>query len=152
MSRAQRFAFLAVAAVIAVLAVILIGGGGDDESDTATTTSETTPTPTPDEPDPDADATETPTATPTPTPTPTPVPLLQGGKVTKLRYTEDETVKFRVTSDVDEEVHVHGYDIAKDIPAGETVTVSFPADITGIFEIEYEHAGEQIGQLRVDPK
>src|ERR1044071_8057141 len=150
MSRGQRFTFLAIAAVIAVLAVILIGGSDDDDGDAATTTSQTTPTPTPDEPDPDADATETPTETATPTPTP--VPLLQGGKVTKLRYTEDETVKFRVTSDVDEEVHVHGYDIAKDIPAGGTVTVSFPADITGIFEIEYEHAGEQIGQLRVDPK
>jgi pyruvate/2-oxoglutarate dehydrogenase complex dihydrolipoamide acyltransferase (E2) component len=149
MSRAQRFTFLAIAGVIAVLAVILIGGG-EDENDTPTTTSQTTPTP--DEPDPDADATETPTETPTPTPTATPVPLLQGGKVTKLRYTEDETVRFRVTSDVDEEVHVHGYDIAKDIPAGETVTMSFKADITGIFEIEYEHAGEQIGQLRVDPK
>jgi FtsP/CotA-like multicopper oxidase with cupredoxin domain len=147
MSRAQRFTFLAIAAVIAVLAVILIGGG-EDENDTATTTSETTPTPTPDEPDPDADATETPTATPTPEP----LPLLKGGKVTKLRYTEGETVRFRVTSDVPEEVHVHGYDIAKDIAAGATVTVSFKADITGIFEIEYEHAGEQIGQLRVDPK
>jgi FtsP/CotA-like multicopper oxidase with cupredoxin domain len=151
MSRAQRFTFLAIAAVIAVLAVLLIGGGEDD-SDTATTTSQTTPTPTPDEPDPDPDATETPTETPTATPTPTPTPLLQGGKVTKLRYTEDDTVRFRVTSDVPEEVHIHGYNIAKDIPAGETVTVSFKADITGIFEIEYENAHEQIGQLRVDPK
>ncbi len=147
MSRAQRFTFLAIAAVVAVLAVVLIGGG-EDENDTATTTSETTPTPTPDEPDPDADATETPTETPTPEP----LPLLQGGKVTKLRYSEGDTVRFRVTSDVPEEVHVHGYDIAKDIAAGATVTVSFKADITGIFEIEYEHAGEQIGQLRVDPK
>jgi FtsP/CotA-like multicopper oxidase with cupredoxin domain len=149
MSRAQRLTFLAIAAVIAVLAVVLIGGSEDD-TDTADTTSQTTPTPTPEDPDPDA--TDTPEATPTATPTPEPPPLLQGGEVTKLRYTEGETVRFRVTSDVDEEVHVHGYDIAKDIPAGETVTVSFKADITGIFEIEYEHAKEQIGQLRVDPK
>ena len=88
----------------------------------------------------------------TATPTPEPLPLLKGGEVTKLRYTEGETVRFRVTSDEPEEVHVHGYNIAKQIGAGETVTVSFKADITGIFEIEYEHAGEQIGQLRVDPK
>lgn len=145
MSRAQRFAFLGIAAVIAVLAVVLIGGG-KDESDTPTTTSETTPTPTPDEPDPDD------TATPTPTATPEPPPLLEGGKVTKLRVTEGDTVSFRVVSDVPEEVHVHGYDIAKDLEPGKVVTVSFKGDITGIFEIEYEHAGEQIGQLRVDPK
>jgi hypothetical protein len=143
MSRAQRLTFLAIAAVIAVLAVVLIDGSEKD-AETGDTTSQTTPTSTPDEPDPDD--------TPTATPTPTPVPLLEGGDVTKLRFTEGETVRFRVTSDVDEEVHVHGYDIAKDIPAGETITMSFKADITGIFEIEYEHAGEQIGQLRVDPK
>lgn len=146
MSRAQRFTFLGVAAVIAVLAVVLIGGD-KDESDTPTT-SQTTPTPTPDEPDPD----DTPTPTPTATPTPEPPPLLEGGKVTKLRFTEGDTVTFRVVSDVPEEVHVHGYDIAKDLEPGKVATMSFKGDITGIFEIEYEHAGEQIGQLRVDPK
>ena len=145
MSRAQRFTFLGMAAVIAVLAVILIGGG-KDESETPTTTSQTTPTPTPDEPEPDE------TATPTATPTPEPPPLLKGGDVTKLRFKEGDTVTFRVVSDVPEEVHVHGYDIAKDLEPGKVVTVSFKGDITGIFEIEYEHAGEQIGQLRVDPK
>lgn len=147
MSRAQRFIFLGVAAVIAVLAVVLIGGD-KDESDAPTTTSQTTATPTPDEPDPD----DTPTPTPTATPTPEPPPLLEGGKVTKLRFTEGDTVTFRVVSDVPEEVHVHGYDIAKDLEPGKVVTMSFKGDITGIFEIEYEHAGEQIGQLRVDPK
>jgi hypothetical protein len=141
MSRAQRFIFLGVAAVIAVLAVALIGGD-KDESDAPTTTSQTTPTPTPDEPDPDD----------TPTPTPEPPPLLEGGKVTKLRFTEGDTVTFRVVSDVPEEVHVHGYDIARDLEPGKVVTMSFKGDITGIFEIEYEHAGEQIGQLRVDVK
>ena len=145
MSRAQRFTFLGIAAVIAVLAVVLIGGG-KDESETPTTTSQTTPTPTPDEPEPDE------TATPTATPTPEPPPLLKGGDVTKLRLKEGDTVTFRVVSDVPEEVHVHGYDIAKDLEPGKVTTVSFPATITGIFEIEYEHAGEQIGQLRVDPK
>src|SRR6185295_5332661 len=151
MSRAQRFTFLLIAAVIAVLAVVLIGGG-KDESETPTTTSQTTPTPTPDEPDPEDTATPTPTPTPTETPTPEPPPLLEGGKVTKLRFTEGDTVTFRVVSDVPEEVHVHGYDIAKDLEPGKVVTMSFKGDITGIFEIEYEHAGEQIGQLRVDPK
>ena len=128
MSRAQRFTFLGIAAVIAVLAVVLIGGG-KDESETPTTTSQTTPTPTPEPP-----------------------PLLKGGDVTKLRFKEGDTVTFRVVSDVPEEVHVHGYNVAKDLEPGKVVTVSFKGDITGIFEIEYEHAGEQIGQLRVDPK
>jgi FtsP/CotA-like multicopper oxidase with cupredoxin domain len=141
MTRAHRFTFLGIAVVIAVVAVIFIGGGEDEATETADTPPTVTPTPD------DADATATATATPTPEPP----PVLQGGKLTKLRYREGETVRFRVTSDAPEEVHIHGYDIAKEIAAGETVTVTFKADLTGIFEIEYENAHEQIGQLRVDP-
>jgi hypothetical protein len=139
MSKSQRLTFLGIAVVIAIVAVVVLTGGDE----TGTSDAETTPTATPD---------EAATATPTGTPTPPPPPLLQGGKVTKLEFTEGETVKFRVTSDVPEEVHVHGYDIAKDLEPGKVTTVSFPATITGIFEIEYEQAGEQIGQLRVNPK
>jgi hypothetical protein len=47
---------------------------------------------------------------------------------------------------------VHGYDLTKNVAAGQTVTMSFKAGITGIFEIEFEHAREEIAQLRVDPK
>ena len=60
-------------------------------------------------------------------------------------------MRFRVTADEDEEIHVHGYDIEEEVPAGETINVSFPATITGIFEIEFHHSEEQIGSLRVDP-
>ena len=139
MSKTQRLTFLGIAVVIAIVAVVVLTGGDE----TGTSDAETTPTATPD---------EAATATPTGTPTPPPPPLLQGGKVTKLEFTEGETVKFRVTSDVPEEVHVHGYDIARDVEPDKVTTVSFPATITGIFEIEYEHAGEQIGQLRVNPE
>jgi hypothetical protein len=147
MSKTQRLTFLGIAVVIAIVAVVVLTGGDETGSSSAETTPSPTPTATADEP-----AAETATATPTPTPTPPPPPLLKGGKVTKLEFTEGETVKFRVVSDTPEEVHVHGYDIAKDLEPGKVTTVSFPATITGIFEIEYEHAGEQIGQLRVDPK
>jgi hypothetical protein len=146
MSKTQRLTFLGIAVVIAIVAVVVLTGGDETGTSTAETTPSPTPTATADEP-----AAETATPTPTPTPPPPP-PLLKGGKVTKLEFTEGETVKFRVVSDTPEEVHVHGYDIAKDLEPGKVTTVSFPATITGIFEIEYEHAGEQIGQLRVDPK
>jgi FtsP/CotA-like multicopper oxidase with cupredoxin domain len=141
MSKTQRLTFLGIAVVIAIVAVVVLVGGGE----TDTSDAETTPTAAADEP-------AAQTATPSATPPATPTPLLQGGKVTKLEFTEGDTVKFRVTSDVPEEVHVHGYDIAKDLEPGKVTTVSFPATITGIFEIEYEHAGEQIGELRVNPE
>ena len=71
--------------------------------------------------------------------------------MTKLRFKQGETVRFRVRADVADHVHVHGYDLMKDVEPGKTITFSFPAKITGIFEIELEDAGEQIAQLRVDP-
>lgn len=148
MSRNQRLGFLGIAAVIAVVAiVVLTAGGGSDEQEATDTAARQTATPT-------ATATEsdgTPTPTPTPTPKPQP-PLLQAGKVTKLRFTEGETVRFRARSAQAEEIHVHGYDRYVDLPAGRTVTESFKASITGIFELELHGTGEPIAELRVDPR
>jgi FtsP/CotA-like multicopper oxidase with cupredoxin domain len=148
-SRTQRLSFLAVAVVIAIVAVVLLASSGGDDEEPAATGAQATATPTPatdDEPASTETATPAPTATPKPEP-----PLLQTGKVTKLRFKQGETVRFRVASPGGDEIHVHGYDIEKEIPAGKVVTVSFPADITGIFEIEFHGTAEQIGQLRVDP-
>lgn len=78
-------------------------------------------------------------------------PLLESGGVTKLMATEGDTVRFQVKSEQDEEVHVHGYDLKYDVAAGETQTISFEASLTGIFEIEFEGSGEQIGELTVEP-
>jgi heme/copper-type cytochrome/quinol oxidase subunit 2 len=145
-TRTQRLTFLAVAAVIAVVAVVVLviaGGGSDDEQEAGATATQT-PTGTPAEPA----ATATPTATATAEPRP---PLVTPGKITNLRFKEGETVAFRVRADTTDEVHVHGYDLMKDIAPGETVSFSFPASITGIFDVELENAGEQIAQLRVDP-
>jgi FtsP/CotA-like multicopper oxidase with cupredoxin domain len=151
-SRAQRLTFLAIAVVIAIVAVLVLTSAGSDEEEADTTRATATPTATAEAPE--GEATETPTATPTPTPTPTPKPqppLLRAGKVTDLRFTEGETVRFRVRSDTPEEIHVHGYDITEEIPPGDPTTVTFPAEITGIFEIEFHGSGEVIGELRVDP-
>jgi type IV secretory pathway VirB10-like protein len=145
-SRAQRLSFLAVAVVIAIVAVVILVSSGNDEEEAGTGAQATaTATPTP-----GADTTAEPTETPTPTPKPEP-PLVTPGKVTDLRFKQGDTVRFRVRSDVADEVHVHGYDLMKDVEPGQTITFSFPATITGIFEIELENAGEQIAQLRVDP-
>jgi heme/copper-type cytochrome/quinol oxidase subunit 2 len=60
-------------------------------------------------------------------------------------------VQFRVRANTTDEVHVHGYDLKQNVTPGKTVTFTFPAKITGIFEVEFEHATKQIAQLRVDP-
>ena len=147
MTRGQRLTFLGIAALIAVVAVILLAGGGDETDNSANSAQTATPTPT-------ASATngeETPTPTPTPTATPKPPPLLQAGRVRTLTFKEGETVRFRVRNPEAEKIHVHGYDVTKEIEPNKTATVSFKATITGIFEIELHGSAEQIAELKVEP-
>jgi hypothetical protein len=73
------------------------------------------------------------------------------GGVEELEVDAGEEVRFRVSSDAAGEVHLHGYELAKDVPAGGTVEFAFPADIEGIFEAELEELGVQILELRVNP-
>jgi FtsP/CotA-like multicopper oxidase with cupredoxin domain len=146
MSRGQRMTYLGIAAAIAVVAVVLLAGGGDDTGDASRSASSATPTPSA-----AAEGTASATATATPKPKPKPPPLLQAGHEKALTFKEGQTVRFRVRNDVKEEVHVHGYNIKKDLEPGKTVTVSFKATITGIFEIELEGSGMLLAQLKVVP-
>jgi hypothetical protein len=146
-SNTARLGFLALAVVILVVAFFLLRPSSDDpettaDAPTATPTNVATVTP---------GATETPTETPTPRPTVDPGPVLTGEDVEELRVDKGDVVRFRVRAPEDEEVHVHGYDISRDVQGGETERISFRATIDGIFEIEFEHSGTQIAQLRVDP-
>jgi FtsP/CotA-like multicopper oxidase with cupredoxin domain len=143
MSRAQRLTFLGIAAIIAVVAVIVLSGGGDETDKAAEATATPTSSAT-------ASGTAEATATPTPTPKPKP-PLLQAGKEPTLSFDQGDTVRLRVRHGDAEEVHIHGYDISKELAANETADVSFEASIPGIFEIELEQSGTPLGRLKVEP-
>lgn len=73
------------------------------------------------------------------------------GGIADLTYNEGEQVRFKVDSDVSDEVHMHGYDIMKDVKAGGSVSFDFPATIEGVFEAELEGRKEQILELTVNP-
>ena len=73
----------------------------------------------------------------------------QGG-VQHLTVDKGEQVTVRVTSDgVEDEVHLHGYDLTQDVAPGAPANIRFEATITGRFEIELEDAGTPIGELEV---
>ncbi len=84
-----------------------------------------------------------------------PTLVVEGGRprdeARELTFAKGERVRFRVRSDVAEELHIHGYDRYVDVVPGRTATVSFPATIEGIFEIELHGAGVQLASLRVEP-
>jgi hypothetical protein len=73
------------------------------------------------------------------------------GGIRQLTYVKGDQIRFKVESDVSDEIHVHGYDVMKDVEAGGSVSFDFPATIEGGFEAELEGRGEQIIELTVNP-
>jgi hypothetical protein len=121
MSRNQRLAWLGVAVVIAVVAVIIIGtSGGDDTKSAGPTTIEV------------KDA--------------KPV-----GGVKTLTYKKGDRIDITVKSDTADEVHFHGYDVGKDVDAGGSVRFDMPATIEGEFIMELEEHKETLVNVKVEP-
>jgi hypothetical protein len=79
--------------------------------------------------------------------------LVTGGKpvggIQRATVKKGQTVAIVVHSDVADEVHVHGYDLHKDVAAGGTVRITFPATIVGEFEAELESRKLQIVEFTV---
>ena len=73
------------------------------------------------------------------------------GGVQKIKFTKGDTIRFKVVSDTADEIHFHGYDIAKDVEAGGSVTFSTKAKIEGRFVVELEDHETQIAEVEVDP-
>lgn len=95
-------------------------------------------------------------AAPAPRPSPTATVIevtYAGGEVTGADARVDvelgEQVVLRFTSDVAEEIHVHGYDLYTDLLPGTPAEIAFTADIPGSFEVELHGAGRPLYQLRV---
>jgi len=71
------------------------------------------------------------------------------GVESRVPATVGERLVLRITSDVADEVHVHGYDRTADVPAGGTVEIPLTTDIPGSFEVELHDLGKTLFQLRV---
>ena len=73
------------------------------------------------------------------------------GGLAEIEAEKGDTVRFTVTSDAPHEVHLHGYDISKDVARGGPARFRFEASIDGIYEIELEDTATPIAELRVEP-
>jgi hypothetical protein len=75
------------------------------------------------------------------------------GKVTpkprRVEVDQDSQVRLLVTSDVDDELHIHGYDIEAELEAGRPTTVEFAATQQGLFELETHETELELLQLEV---
>jgi len=153
MTSKQRAVLLGLAALTVVVAVILASnsGGSDDEGIIDTRTQSTQVD------DPSTPATATTTSTPTPPKPKAPdtTVVIEGGEpsggVEKFRFRKGSVIKFTVRSDASGEIHLHGYDVTRDVEAGQAVRFSVPATIDGRFEVEFEETETQIASVEVVP-
>ncbi len=122
--------------VAVVLFVVLRNDGGGDDSAAATATATTDQA---GKPNPEKPATI----------------VVKGGEpvggVHDLNYVVGDRVRLQVQADAPAEVHVHGYDIMKDVAPGKDAKFDFVADIEGGFEVELEETATQIAELTVEP-
>ena len=148
---ARRLTIL-LCATVALLAsgFVLASCGGDDDAEPTDTTltRPTIPTTT------DTTTTATTTTTAVEQPTIVRVRVVGGapqGGIVRETVQKGDRVVLVVTSDVADHVHLHGYDIMRDVAAGGTARIRFRATLPGRFEVELEDRGAQIADLTVQP-
>jgi heme/copper-type cytochrome/quinol oxidase subunit 2 len=144
----KRIAPIAAVIVIAVVGFILLKPDDDKKTDSQATTPSAATTP--------AGETGTQPSKPAkPAPPPVTQIKVEGGTpvggIKTIEVDKGDQVRFAVSSDVSDHIHVHGYDLMKDVEAGGKASFSFPAKIDGEFEVELEDRGEQIAKLVVNP-
>ena len=142
-----------VALVLAALGLFAAGltissCGSDDEAaapTTESTTTETTTTPT---------TTTTETAPPPAEPTEIRIVVVNGapkGGIVRENVEKGDRVVLIVTSDVTDHVHLHGYDVMRNVAPGKPTRLPFKATIPGRFEVELEDRGVPIADITVTP-
>jgi hypothetical protein len=147
--------YLAVGAGVIVLAVILFIALRPDDSEPAAATSEPTTTTeetTTEETTTEETTEETTTTEPANQPQRVSVRYANGevvGGIVRADIEEDSEVVLVVRADVEDEVHLHGYDIAADVAPGQAARITFRADMVGEFEVELEDLGVPIAELTV---
>jgi pyruvate/2-oxoglutarate dehydrogenase complex dihydrolipoamide acyltransferase (E2) component len=162
-----RLALVAVGLVAAVALFLLVRPGGDDEpavqpattapaeTETAETEAETGTAPAATTAEPAETETEPAQTAPDPD-APVNVRLtfidgrVQGG-IQRPSVRQGRLVRIVVRADVADHVHLHGYDVMRNVAPGAPAQLQFRADIPGIFEIELEDRGIHLADLEVRP-
>ena len=140
-------------AAVAASVVALAGCGGNDGTDAVTTTETVATAPT--------DTTTTETA---PAETTRAAPAAQAqlvtirvvggqpqGGIQRPTIDQGEKVVLVVRSDSGEAVHLHGYNLEKDIAPGKPIRLPFTANIAGRFELELHPTDTLLAVIEVKP-
>lgn len=139
----RRLLIVGAAVVVAVALFVVLRQGDEGEATQPGTTSSST-------------TGETTAPPPRPAPMPARVELVvKGGRpvggVRSVTVAEGRRVVVVVMSDVAEEVHLHGYNVARDVGPSEPARIAFRATIVGTVEVELEHSGVPLARITTKP-
>ena len=70
----------------------------------------------------------------------------------EISVNEGDRITLSIESEDPLGVHVHGYDLEREVGPGEAAELTFEANLTGRFEIEDHETEEELGELRVRPR
>jgi hypothetical protein len=140
---------IGAAAVAAAVALFVVLRPDDDRgSASSATTADTTTAPTTTLPPP-------PPAPPAPPPPARVRIVVSDGQpvdgVRRVTVSRGRRVVLIVTSDVPDHVHLHGYDIMRDVAPGQPARISFRATIVGTVEAELEDRGLPLARITTQP-
>jgi hypothetical protein len=143
---------LIVAAAVVVAAGLFLVLRPDDEDNPTATTPATTTATTP---------THTEPSVPPPTRPPAPPPPAEVritvrdgtpvGGVRRVTVGKGRRVILIVTSNVADHVHLHGYDVMRDVAPGKPARISFRATIVGTVEAELEDRRVPLARITTQP-
>jgi len=139
-------------AAVTAGAIALAGCGGDSTNDAVTTTetAATAPTTTADT----TTTTETTQTTPASEAKVIMVNVVKGvpkGGIQRPTVHKGDKVVLVVRTDSGEAVHLHGYNIEKDVLPGQAVRMPFTANIAGRFEVELHPTDALLAVIEVKP-
>jgi hypothetical protein len=149
MSQRRLVALLGALALFGV-GPLLPACGGDDEATTILDTTQTIPPAT----ETTTETTTTETTPPPPGPTEIQIVVVNGapkGGIVRETVDQGDRVVLVVRSDVADHVHLHGYDVMRDVGPGKPARLPFRATIPGRFEVELEDRGVPIADITVQP-
>ena len=141
-------------AILTGMVVLVVACGGGDASTTTTSTSTTVATTTTEPTTTTTMATTTSTIAETTTTAQAIDVTIVAGVVEgpgTVSVAVGDQVSVWVLSDVDAEIHVHGYDVFFEAAAGVPTEVALTADVIGIFEVELEETHTPLFALEVTP-
>lgn len=69
-----------------------------------------------------------------------------------IKVEEGQKVVLKVTADIADEAHLHGYNVSKPTKPGEQVVLELTANKSGRFELELEKIKKPLGYLEIYPK